>query len=59
MDKTTLDRIRTIATNNSIDPNELLAAMETGNLPEELQDVMAAVVSDIALFKTESDGQDE
>jgi hypothetical protein len=59
MDKTTLNRIRTIATNNSIDPNELLAAMETGNLPEELQAVITAVVGDIALFKTESDGQDE
>jgi len=59
MDEATLDRIRAAARQNSIDPDELLAAVNTRELPDELQDVIAAILGDIGIFGKEPGEQDK
>lgn len=50
MDDALREKIRTLAEENNLDPQTLEATLNSGNMPEELQQSMAAVLADIGLF---------
>ncbi|WP_319541732.1 hypothetical protein [uncultured Pseudodesulfovibrio sp.] len=50
MDKKNIEELRRLAEANGIDPDTLLAIAETDGLPDNLQEAIAAVLGDIAMF---------
>nr|WP_321259580.1 hypothetical protein [uncultured Pseudodesulfovibrio sp.] len=50
MDEKTIEELRTLAEENGIDPEVLLAIAEADGLPEDLQNAIAAVLGDVATF---------
>jgi len=50
MDEAALKKIVETAKENGIDPKDLLSTIDTGNLPNELQDAIAAILGDVSTF---------
>lgn len=50
MDEKTIEELHTLAEENGIDPEALLAIANADGLPENLQDAIAAVLGDVATF---------
>jgi len=50
MDEATINRIREAAREKGIDPDDLLATMDTGGLPKELQDAISSILRDLDTF---------
>lgn len=59
MDETIETKLRELADENGVDPDELVALAQDMTLPEGLDDVVAAILGDVAIFGQALDKLDE
>lgn len=59
MDDAELEKIREIARQNNIDPDDLLAAVGSNPLPDTLQEAILTALGDLAVFGKALDNADK